>query len=233
MSARQKTLKCPLCDEMDVSLPFDERINIAVCHSCWHEPLTPEKQQRVDESNRLTAGLLGLQAASRRQGVLKGIGGHHRAYRGASDEWLTPKPIIDMLGPFDLDPCAPVVRPWPTTTRHFTIEDDGLSQHWTGRVWLNPPYGPDVGKWLRRLAEHGNGMALVFARTETSWFQAEVWRKASAIFFFCGRLHFCNVKGVQSKMNAGAPSVAIAYGSENAEKLRNLWYGGYYTRIDA
>lgn len=56
-------------------------------------------------------------------------------------EYLTPKYILDAIGPFDLDPCASIVRPWPTATKHYTRFDDGLMQPWDGLVWLNPPFG--------------------------------------------------------------------------------------------
>ena len=49
--------------------------------------------------------------------------------------------IVSALGPFDLDPCSPVNRPWPTAAQHFTVRDDGLAQAWHGRVWCNPPFG--------------------------------------------------------------------------------------------
>lgn len=153
------------------------------------------------------------------QTSLKGIGGHHRGFRGATDEWLTPPEIVQALGPFDLDPCSPVNRPWPTAAQHLTVDDDGLSTPWSGRVWLNPPYGPQTGKWLEKLANHGNGMALVFARTETAMFQKSVWPRALAILFLYGRLHFHNVIGERAKANAGGPSVLIAYGPNNAERL--------------
>ncbi len=91
------------------------------------------------------------------------------------DEWLTPPEIIEALGPFDLDPCAPIVRPRDTAARHFTLEDDGLMQPWEGRVWLNPPYGKHTWKWLNRLALHGQGITIIFARTETEGFQRFVW----------------------------------------------------------
>jgi hypothetical protein len=83
----------------------------------------------------------------------KGIGSHQSANM-QKDEWLTPPHILKALGEFDLDPCSPVVRPWPTAKRHFTIEDDGLIQKWEGRVWCNPPYGLESTKWLLKLAEH-------------------------------------------------------------------------------
>lgn len=57
------------------------------------------------------------------------------------DEWLTPPEIIHSLGAFDLDPCAPVRRVFETAREYYTIEDDGLSQQWHGRVFCNPPDG--------------------------------------------------------------------------------------------
>lgn len=106
------------------------------------------------------------------------------------DEWLTPPDTIKALGEFDLDPCAPIVRPWPMAKNHYTIEDNGLMQKWEGRIWCNPPYGDETFLWLNRLAGHGNGVALIFARTETKGFHAEIWEKADAVFFFKGRLNF-------------------------------------------
>ena len=102
--------------------------------------------------------------------ITKGIGGHQRAYEGRTDEWLTPPEILKAIGEFDLDPCSPINRPWNTAKKHYTVEDNGLIQEWIGRVFLNPPYGPETGKWLQKLAEHGNGIALIFARTETDMF---------------------------------------------------------------
>lgn len=109
---------------------------------------------------------------------MKGIGGHQRAYCGRTNEWLTPPEIVAAPGPFDLDPCSPVSRPWPTARVHYTLEDDGLSMPWAGRVWLNPPYGPETARWLQRLAGHGDGVALVFARTETEAFHRWGWDAA-------------------------------------------------------
>jgi len=149
----------------------------------------------------------------------KGIGGHQRAYKGKTDEWLTPPEIIESLGKFDLDPCSPIDRPWATADIHYTIEDDGLNKNWNGRVWLNPPYGPQTGKWLDKLSKHGNGVALIFARTETAMFHEYVWSKASAVLFLKGRLYFHYVDGSRAAANAGGPSVLVAYGSDNINSL--------------
>lgn len=149
------------------------------------------------------------------------------------DEWLTPPEIVSALGPFDLDPCAPVptTRPWSTANKHYSSEDDGLQQPWHGRVWCNPPYGKDAQKWLVRLAAHGNGMALIFARTETKMFFGEVWGKAHAVLFIEGRLHFHHVDGTKAKANSGAPSVLVAYGRYNAERLKRCSIPGKYIEL--
>jgi hypothetical protein len=163
---------------------------------------------------------------------VKGIGGHQQAYQGKNDEWLTPPEIIKALGHFDLDPCSPINRPWPTAEHHFTVEDNGLIQRWQGRVWLNSPYGPETGNWLARLAEHGNGIALIFARTETEMFFRWVWERADAMLFLRGRLHFHYVDGTRAKANSGAPSVLIAYGKSNVETLRDAGLAGHLVTLE-
>jgi hypothetical protein len=145
----------------------------------------------------------------------------------AKDEWLTPPDIIDALGPFDLDPCSPVDRPWPTARQHFTYHDDGLERDWIGRVWLNPPYAR-VGDWMARLGRHGAGTALVFARTETEWFFSHVWPVASAVLFMRRRIHFHSVDGVRAPYNAGAPSVLVAYGIDDADRLAEAAIDGAF-----
>ena len=146
------------------------------------------------------------------------MGFQHDKTIGA-EAWLTPPWIIEALGPFDLDPCAaPEPRPWPTAARHFTEKEDGLALPWEGRVWLNPPYGQKTGLWLARLAKHGRGTALVFARTDTAWFH-EIAREASALLFIRGRLRFHLPDGATAKSSAGAPSLLIAFGEDDAERL--------------
>ena len=165
----------------------------------------------------------------------RGIGGH-QSRRNITDTWLTPPAIIQALGPFDLDPCAaPDPRPWDTAIRHYTKpRDDGLALPWRGRVWLNPPYGQQdvVGPWMRRMAEHGNGTALIFARTETEIFFETVWLAAKACLFLEGRLHFHYPDGSRAKHNGGAPSVLVAYGTRDAERLARCGLRGYFVRCE-
>jgi hypothetical protein len=159
-----------------------------------------------------------------------GMGGHQSAAMG-KDEWLTPPWILKQLGPFDLDPCSPISRPWETAKQHHTVLDNGLSKQWFGRVWCNPPYGAEAAKWLCRCAEHGNAIALIFARTETAMFFNHVWGKADGLLFIKGRLYFHHASGAVAKANSGAPSVLVAYGIENAARLRCCGIAGAYVSM--
>lgn len=141
-------------------------------------------------------------------------------------DWLTPPELLAALGTFDLDPCASQFQPWRTASSQFTIEDDGLARPWVGRVWCNPPYGPHAEKFLKRMAEHGNGIALIFARTETKAFQEWCWKRADAMLFMAGRIKF-RLPGGGNAGSAGAPSVLIAYGKTNAQYLRVSGVPGY------
>lgn len=159
-----------------------------------------------------------------------GMGSHHSATM-LNDEWLTPQYITDQLGPFDLDPCAPIVRPWETAKNYFTVNDNGLLQEWNGFVWCNPPYGKHTADWLDRMAFHDNGIALIFARTETEMFFKYVWNMADSVRFIEGRLFFHYVDGTRAKANAGAPSVLIAYGEEASERLLRAAIRGRYIKL--
>jgi len=149
-----------------------------------------------------------------------------------SIEWLTPPEIVKACGEFDLDPCSPIDRPWDTAKKHYTIRDDGFNKEWHGRVWLNPPYGLETFKWVKRLADHGNGIALIFARTETKGFHAQVWRRAHSLLFLKGRLKFYRPDGSKGKLGAGAPSVLISYSPFDTECLRQSGLGGCLVTVD-
>lgn len=151
--------------------------------------------------------------------------------KGGSDTWLTPRHILGALGPFDLDPCAAKGQPRIATTE-YTVDDDGLSKTWDGFVWMNPPYGRECGTWVRRLAEHGNGLALIFGRTDTRWFNEYVWGEADGVLFLVGRLSFSSIDGATGfptgAHNAPAPSVLVAYGSTAADRLAKADLNGAY-----
>lgn len=159
-----------------------------------------------------------------------GIGGHQSA-RMESDTWLTPPSILAKLGHFDLDPCASPDMPWSTADRMISLPECGLAAKWEGRVWCNPPYSSGVRDWLSKLAAHGDGVALIFARTETSWFFETIWKHASALLFIEGRLHFHHRDGTRAPNNAGAPSVLVAFGSANAFALSRCGIAGAFVQI--
>lgn len=154
----------------------------------------------------------------------KGMGGHH-AHGVGEKVWLTPPDLVAALGPFDLDPCFSDPRPWNTAAEHWGPEANGgfggLCGPWHGLVWCNPPYDDRAFDWLAKCAEHGNAVALTFARTEVREFHRQVWEKADGLLFLEGRLYFHRPDGVRAAANAGAPSVLIAYGNKACGRVRN------------
>jgi len=139
------------------------------------------------------------------------------------EEWLTPQGLIRALGEFDLDPCTQPEsrRVYSTAKKHYSLEENGngLILDWVGRVWLNPPYGRKTFLWLEKLAEHKSGIALIFARTETKGFHAQVFQKANAIFFFEGRLTFARKDGSVDQP-ANAPSCLVSYSFTDSDAIR-------------
>lgn len=156
----------------------------------------------------------------------RGIGGHTRPVQGATDIWLTPPGIVRALGDFDLDPCAaPPPRPWDTAKDHIALPGNGLVAPWRGRVWLNAPYS-EIERWLERLADHGRGTTIMFARTDTRWWHRLVFGRASAVRFLAGRPTFCRPDGTPGKGNSGGPIALAAYGDRDAEFLLACALGG-------
>lgn len=141
----------------------------------------------------------------------------------SSVEWYTPPYIFKVLGlKFDLDPCQPPGGiSWIPATRHLTVEDDGLYAKWDGRVWLNPPYGKKTTEWLERMSIHRNGVALVFSRTDCSWFHRYI-ATADAILFLRGRVKFVDGSGCDSKAGPGCGSVMAAWGDDNVQAIAGM-----------
>ena len=110
-------------------------------------------------------------------------------------DWETPRDLYERIsanyGPFDLDPCAT-----PETAkcaRFFTPTDDGLKQPWAPcRAFVNPPYGREIGKWVRKAWDEAQRGAyvvmLIPARTDTNYWHDYVMR--GEIEFLRGRLYF-------------------------------------------
>ena len=140
-----------------------------------------------------------------------------------NDEWYTPKEIIRSLGEFDFDPAssreAHTIN--QSAKRFYTIQENGLKQTWEGRIWLNPPYSnPLMQQFLIRMAEHNNGIALVFSKIEAKWFHDIVFRHATAVKFLYNRIQFYRPDGTKG-MQPRNGSMLVAYGDENAVILLN------------
>lgn len=155
----------------------------------------------------------------------------HDGSRHRKDRWLTPSSLTDPLGHFDLDPAGAPGHTIADRTYLIDQGEDGLVLPWNNRVWLNPPYGKLLSPFMARMAEHNHGTALIFARTETAMFHAYVWPLASAALFLRGRATFLDADGKRASANAGAPSVLLAYGDEDAHILRASGIDGAFLRL--
>jgi len=150
--------------------------------------------------------------------------GSHQQTVGKSQNHITPKWMIDRLGPFDLDPCAADPRPWDCARINWTV--DGLIRVWFGLVYLNPPFNRyEVGKWITKLAQHNNGIALTHARCEAEWFEP-IWDHAAAILFMADRIHFHRPDGSRQSANSGAPPVLCAFGDLAVLRLHRCGIAG-------
>lgn len=150
----------------------------------------------------------------------------HESTHNESKEWYTPPEVFEALGlNFDLDPCSPVGGvPWIPVTQRI-ISPNGLFQPWFGRVWMNPPYGQETPNWMAKFIEHHNGIALVFARTDTKWFHDYVIQ-ADALLFTQGRIRFIKPDGTRAG-TPGAGSLFVACGEECVNALKNSNMGFY------
>lgn len=159
--------------------------------------------------------------------------GHEHPYEGKTNDWITPNWIIKAFNTyaqsvlsksyyFDLDPCSSINQPWSCANKSYTIKDDGLTQKWFGNVWCNPPYGPHTKKWIKRLSEHGIGIALIYARVETRLWHEMIFPTASGYIFPNKRIKFILPNGQSSKSTGGAPSALISWGDENKNTLISM-----------
>lgn len=130
-----------------------------------------------------------------------------------TNEWATPRAFFDALDAefhFNLDPCATPQN--AKCCKFFTAEQNGLDQDWGGgRVFCNPPYGREIGRWVRKCWEESRKpntlvVMLIPARTDTSYFHDYIYGKAREIRFIRGRLHFN-----ESPQGAPFPSMVVVF----------------------
>jgi phage N-6-adenine-methyltransferase len=113
-----------------------------------------------------------------------------------TDEWETPQELFDALNHefgFTLDVCA--TKENAQCPDYFSEAEDGLKQEWRGVCWLNPPYGREIAKWIKKASESARRGAIVVClipcRTDTAWFHDFILGKAE-IRFLRGRLTYAN-----------------------------------------
>ncbi len=131
------------------------------------------------------------------------------------NDWETPPEVFEPLNQefhFELDVCAlPETAKCP---RYYTPNDDGLAQKWRGVCWMNPPYGRQIAKWVRKAYESAREGATVVcllpARTDTAWWH-DYCANASEIRFLRGRVYFLQ-NGARSTA-APFPSAVVIFRS--------------------
>jgi len=146
-------------------------------------------------------------------------------YKSESNEWYTPKEIIDrvllLFGEIDLDPCSnDKENPNIPALNHYTQQDNGLSYSWSGKIYMNPPYGREISDWVNYLIKEyklGNtkeAIALVPSRTDTMWFRK--LREYPRCFIW-GRLSFSDNDNA-----APFPSMAVYLG-QRINEFKNIF----------
>lgn len=135
-------------------------------------------------------------------------------YSSKTDMWATPQDFFDALDAefhFTLDACA--VKENAKCAAYYTPEQNGLDQPWTGQVWCNPPYGRNVGQWVKKAHDTASGGGLVVmllpARTDTRWFHDYIYGKTE-VRFIKGRLKFGSCQNA-----APFPSMVVIFGGEH------------------
>lgn len=130
-------------------------------------------------------------------------------FTSKTPEWATPRAFFDDLNRefgFTLDPCATDEN--AKCPSYFTKGVDGLTQDWNGMVFMNPPYGREIGHWMRKAYQESQRGAtvvcLVPARTDTAWWHD--FAVKGEIRFIRGRLKFGD-----SKNSAPFPSALVIF----------------------
>jgi len=148
-------------------------------------------------------------------------------FSSAADDWTTPDDLFARLDSefhFTLDPCA-----YPETAkcdRYFTKVEDGLSQNWTGRVFMNPPYGRGIDRWVKKAFDAAQTtadvvVALVPARTCSKWWH-DYCMSADEVRLIKGRLSFGGQNPAKGH-NAPFPSAVVVFrGQPRVPQLRSI-----------
>lgn len=193
---------------------------------------TKELEVTDDEIDEYIDDCIVKQYAPTVWGLLRFVSQPHVTQNTGNNEWYTPSEYIEaarqVMGGIDLDPASSKqANEIVGASVYFTEEDDGLQYHWSGRVWMNPPYSSELIKpFCKKLAQHvrdgdiEQAIVLVNNATETNWF-GELIDEASAVVFPKGRIRFIDCDGNPS----GAPlqGQSIIYCGTYLEKFIDIF----------
>jgi hypothetical protein len=136
-----------------------------------------------------------------------------------SDDFLTPPELVEAMGEFDLDPCSSHRQCHHLAKRAYRFpEDNGLLLPWEGAVFVNPPFS-ELQSWISRFVLHANGVLLVPARVEVSWFW-KLWHHCDGIFLTKGPVKYLCPEGKSPPRFFGGAFCAI--GGANVQRLHNI-----------
>jgi phage N-6-adenine-methyltransferase len=156
-------------------------------------------------------------------------------------EWYTPRQYLDaaieVMGAIELDPASSDrAQQHVRAEDYFTLDNDGLTQAWHGRVFLNPPYRmPDIKNFVFKLAkayetgEIEEGILLTNSATDTEWFHRAM-TMTSALCFTRGRIKFLEA-GEEELIERRTPThgQAFFYFGPHSRKFRSVFrrFGGF------
>lgn len=132
-------------------------------------------------------------------------------FSSQSNEWSTPQDFYEKINKeflFTLDVAA--TKKNTKTRKFYSKQKNGLSKTWDKEiVWCNPPYGREIGKWVKKASEARGGLVvmLIPARTDTKYFHEYIYQKPNVeIRFIKGRLKFGGHKN-----SAPFPSMVVIF----------------------
>jgi site-specific DNA-methyltransferase (adenine-specific) len=132
-------------------------------------------------------------------------------FSSATNNWATPQIFFEKLNSefnFTLDPCADEIN--KKCPKFFTKKENGLIQNWDNEiVFMNPPYGREIGKWIKKASEAKNStvVCLLPSRTDTKYFHNFIYQQPKVeIRFIKGRLKFG-----ENKNPAPFPSMVVIF----------------------
>lgn len=144
-------------------------------------------------------------------------------FSSKEEKWQTPDNIFNELDEefyFTLDPCCQ--HDSAKCDYHFTPEEDGLKQSWQGQtVFVNPPYGKELKKWVKKSYEESKKfnttvVLLIPSRTDTSYFHDYIYNK-SEIRFIRGRIKFVDPITKKQGDSAPFPTMIVIMKRSNSE----------------